>query len=140
MKKALVVFGLLLSLKGLTFDFPEKFLGEYNAEIESYKFEYSDNYHRASSHSIRIILQEDMVWYQSGKVTLEGSYKNVKKAGDNYTFDINVNNNRSIDFDFNIDINKKTGIIILSGLNGVPSTRMIKKLDKPTKNKGFGRL
>ena len=140
MKKTAFFLLAIISLNGLAFDIPEKFLGEYSAEIESYKFKDNENYYKASAHMIKVVLKEDMVWYQSGKMIIEGSYRNVHKVGADYLFDINISNSKSIDFNFNIDINKKTGVILLSGLKGIPDTRMSKKMDKPEKNNRFGRL
>lgn len=129
-----------VALNCLAFEIPEKFLGEYQAEIDAYKFQHDDDYHRAAAHNIRVILKESEVWYQSGKLTLQGSYKNVVKEGADYFFDINVSNSKSVNFDFNLTINKKTGLVMLKGLKGVPDTRMTKKTDKPAKNRGFGKL
>jgi hypothetical protein len=140
MLKAALLSIALTSISVFAFDIPKKLFGEYVAEIESFKFEHDDSNLKASSHIIRIILKPDMVWYQSGKMTLKGNYQEVKSEGQNVLFDIHVSNEKSINLDFNLDINKKTGYTILSGLKGVPETRMFKKPNKPEKNRGFSRL
>jgi hypothetical protein len=129
-----------IALNGFAIEIPKKLLGEYYAEVSSYDFEHNDRDLKASSHIIRIILKEDAVWYQSGKLTLEGDYKEVKTEGQNVLFDINVSNSKSINFDFNLNVNKKTGEAFLSGLKGVPDTKMRKRPSKPEKNRGFRRL
>lgn len=120
---------------------PKKALGQYEATVPS--FEFVDNGHKltASAYDVQITLKPNYMWYQCGSILLRGDYFQVNQDGDLVEIKTKVSNDVSIEFDMGLEVNQKTGSIVIKDLIGVPETKLVKRQIVLTKKPGrFKRL
>ena len=139
MKKALLIFTLMLSISASALNIPKKIIGQYDAEVPAFEFEDNGHTVHASAYTLSLILREDYLVYKTEHLEFNGVYKAVKDNGPLVDIDVAISNSISIDFDLDLQVNKKTGSIAIKGLKGVPEVTAIKR-EISVKRKGFKRL
>ena len=143
MKKALLAatFILSISLSALSLNIPKKLMGQYDAEVPAFEFEDNGRTLKASGYTISLILKEEFMLYKTGILNFHGEYTDVAEKGDIIDIDVAITNEISIKFDIGLSVNKKTGLIAITGLHGVPPvTAKKREIVINKKNKGFKRL
>lgn len=141
MKKLFLAFMLLTTLAHASIEIPKKILGEYQAVVPAFEFE-DENHEKvqASSYVINIHLKSNHLLYKMGDLEMKGLYSELNEDGKFIDLAVNITNNVSIDFDLDLNINKKTGEIRMYGLKGVPEAKLEKKEIKKEKKRRFRRL
>ena len=127
MYKGLLFFLSFIAVSAHSNDLPKYCYGQYDAVMPAFEFEDNDRVHQASAYNLSIKLTPGIVFYQCGLLGFTGTYSNVDQVKDEVSMLVSITNSISIDFDFNISVNKKTRALKISGLNGLPETRLAKR-------------
>ena len=127
MKRIILLVCILWVTNAFSHSIPKKFIGQYDAEVPAFEFE--DNGHTvyASAYTLSIILREDYLWYETEMFKFFGEFKNFEENKDHCNIAVDVSNDLSMNFDFDLHINKKSGDVAISGLTGVPVLELQKR-------------
>lgn len=127
MFKAGLFFLSFLALSANSNDLPKYCYGQYEALMPAFQFEHNDKVHAASAYSLGIKLTPEQVFYKCGKLSFTGVYSNVNQEKNDISMMISISNNASIEFDFNISLNKKSKTLRIFGLKGMPDAELAKR-------------
>ena len=143
MKKGLIVFALFVVFTASSIDIPKKILGQYEADVPAFVFQYNNKSYKASAYHLSIIVKNDILWYKCGGLLFSGSFQSVEEVGENVNVNADFSNEQSISFNLNMKINKKAKSLIIEGHNGLPTTSLVKRevvMVKKKNNDGFNSL
>ena len=141
MKKVVLIAFLFCVTSAFSIAIPKKYLGQYDTEVPAFEFEDNGHTVTAGAYTMSIVLQEEYMWYQCGKLRFYGEYLELKDEGEVMDINVEVSNTISIGFDIDISINKNSGAVAVKGLKGLPNLAMKKREIVVTKkNRGFSRL
>lgn len=127
MYKAALLFLFILAFNVKSNDLPKVCYGQYEAVMPAFEFMNNDKMYKASSYKVSIKLSPDVVYYKCGRLNFVGTYSNVGQLKDEVSMIVNISNSISVDFNFNVTVNKKTNNLKISGLKGLPETQMVKR-------------
>jgi len=133
MKKALLTLVLFVSIAANSTDLPKVCLGQYEAKVPAFEFVDNNNTIKASAYDVKLVLFEDHIKYYCGEIELTGFYESVEDSSGEVNMAVTVTNSISIDFDFNLLLDKKTKSLKIIGLNGVPEAQLPKRQIKLTR-------
>lgn len=127
MYKSLLFVVSFLAVNVYSNDLPKFCFGQYDAVVPSFQFEDNNKVLTASAYKLSIKLTPGVVHYQCGSLGFTGTYSEVDQVKDEVSMLVSISNSISIDFDFNITVNKKTQALKVFGLKGVPATQLAKR-------------
>ena len=81
---------------------------------------------QASGYNVQIYLKDNSLIYQCGNLKFKGVYTDLIESKNMLVIDVNITNQKSIDFKFRLNVDKKSETILMTGLSGVPETNMQK--------------
>ena len=141
MLKQLLLCLSLLSLTAFSNTLPKKLVGQYEAIVPAFTFEYQNKELKAAAYQVSVILKSEFMIYRCGQLEFEGTYAKVDETAENVSLGIHIMNGRSVMFDFGIDIDPKTKTMMIKGLKGVPEAQLTPREILLTKKPGrMGRL
>ena len=132
MKKALIILSVFTAINANSTDLPKVCLGQYETKVPAFEFVQNDMLIKASSYNVKLVLFKDYLKYFCGSMEFTGFYEEIDDSSDEVNLSVSITNNISVDFDFELLLNKKTKSIQISGLKGVPVTKLPKSQIKLT--------
>lgn len=126
MKTLLSLTLLLCTSLSFSFEIPKKLLGRYETHIPDFEFQDNGRTVQASGYNIAIALREDYLWYYCGSLQFFGVFTQTSEDDENLDISVNVSNDLSIAFNFDLSLNKKTRSIAITGLTGIPEVTLKK--------------
>ena len=127
MRKATLLFIFFIAINVKSNDLPKVCYGQYDAMMPAFEFEDNNKIHKASAYKVSIRLTPGVVYYTCGSLSFTGTYSNVDQEKEEISMLVSISNSISINFDFNVMVNKKTRNLKISGLTGLPDTEMVKR-------------
>ena len=126
MKILLFLTFLLSTTLSFSFVIPEKLLGRYETQVPDFEFENNGQTIKAAAYNVAVTLREDYLWYHCGDLKFYGVFTDAIENDEQIDIHARVSNDLSIEFDFELSINKKTKSLALRGLKGIPELTLHK--------------
>ncbi|MFT4599911.1 MAG: hypothetical protein ACI857_000078 [Arenicella sp.] len=135
MKKALFLIAILAANVANSTDLPKICLGQYETEVPAFEFVKNDQLIKASAYDVKLVLFKDHLSYFCGSIEFTGFYDMIENSADEVNMNISVTNSISVDFDFELLLDKKSKTMKMFGLKGVPEMSIPKRQIKLTKKR-----